>query len=150
MSLLTASSMESRWRGYEYFKNKRVSNLECLENARFRAAVSGSRKEPYMITIDLEHVRQSSCNCPHAAGRRIICKHMVAVFFAAFPEEAEKYYADILKAEEEWENNQSELADKLVKYVQGLKKHEAQELLLEVLESGPEWQWEHFIREHIE
>ena len=35
-------------------------------------------------------------------------------------------------------------------YVYGLKKQEAQQLLLEVLESGPEWQWDRFIREHIE
>lgn len=34
--------------------------------------------------------------------------------------------------------------------VYGLKKQEAQQLLLEVLESGPEWQWDRFIREHIE
>ena len=71
-------------------------------------------------------------------------------FFAAFPEEAEKYYADVLKTEEEWENYQDELANKLVKYVRALKKREAQKQLLEVLESRPEWQWERFIREHIE
>ena len=150
MSLLTASSMESRWRGYEYFKNKKVSNLEHPENMRFHAVVSGSEKEPYTVTLDLEHLRNSSCTCPHAAGRRVICKHMVAVFFAVFPEEAEKYYADVLKAEEEWENYQDELANKLVKYVRSLKKQEAQRQLLEVLESGPEWQWERYIREHIE
>ena len=75
---------------------------------------------------------------------------MAAVFFAAFPEEAEKYYADVFKTEEEWENYQDELANKLVKYVRALKKREAQKQLLEVLESRPEWQWERFIREHIE
>ena len=75
---------------------------------------------------------------------------MAAVFFAAFPEEAEKYYADVLKTEEESENYQDELANKLVKYVRALKKREAQKQLLEVLESRPEWQWERFIREHIE
>ena len=75
---------------------------------------------------------------------------MAAVFFAAFPEEAEKYYAHVLKTEEEWENYQDELANKLVKYVRALKTREAQKQLLEVLESGPEWQRERFIREHIE
>ena len=150
MSLLTASSMESRWRGYEYFKSKKVLNLKRLENMRFQAAVLGSRQEPYEVTIDLEHVRQSSCTCPYAAGRRVICKHMIAVFFSAFPEEAKKYYSDVQKAEEDWENYQAELADKLVKYVHGLKKQEARELLLEVLETGPEWQWERFVREHLE
>ena len=75
---------------------------------------------------------------------------MAAVFFAAFPEEAEKYYADVLKTEEEWENYQDGLDNKLDKYVRALKKREAQKQLLEVLESRPEWQWERFIREHIE
>ena len=55
-----------------------------------------------------------------------------------------------MKTEEEWENYQDELANKLVKYVRALKKREAQKQLLEVLESRPEWQWERFIREHIE
>ena len=75
---------------------------------------------------------------------------MIATFFTIFPEEAAQYYADVLKAEEDWEEYQEELAEKLVKFVRGLKKKEAQELLLELLETGPEWQWERFIRDHIE
>lgn len=100
--------------------------------------------------MDLDHVRRSSCTCPHAAGRRVICKHMLAVFFTAFPEEAKSYYENVQKAEEDRENYLQARKDKLIKYVYGLKKQEAQQLLLEVLESGPEWQWDRFIREHIE
>lgn len=150
MSLLSSSSMESRWRGYEYFKDKKVRKLEQLGDTRFQSVVSGSEKTPYTVVIDLEHIRQSSCTCPHAAGRRVICKHMVATFFAVFPEEAEKYYANVLKAEEEWENYQEELADKLIKYVRSLKKKEAQDKLLEVLQYGPEWQWDRFVRDYVE
>ena len=116
MSLLTASSMESRWRGYEYYKGKKVFHLEHPENMRFHAVVSVRGKESCTVTIGLEHLRHSSCTCPHTAGRQAICKHMVAVFFAAFPEEAEKYYTEVLKAEEEWEAHQDELANKLVKW----------------------------------
>ncbi len=150
MSLLSSSSMASRWRGYTYFKNNKVQKLEQLGDMRFQADVSGSGTTPYAVVIDLEHVRQSSCTCPHAAGRQVICKHMVATFFAAFPDEAEKFYADVLKAEEEWENEQEALADKLVKYVRSLKKKEAQDMLLEVLECGPEWQWDRFVRDYVE
>lgn len=150
MSLMTASSEVSRWRGYEYFKAKKVSNIQEIGETRYSALVSGSENTPYSVTIDLDHVRQSSCTCPHAAGRRVICKHMIATFFTIFPEEAAQYYADVLKAEEDWEDYQEELAEKLVKFVRGLKKKEAQELLLELLETGPEWQWERFIRDHIE
>lgn len=150
MSLLTASSEQSRWRGYEYFKAKKVSDIQKDGNARYSAFVSGSGNTVYSVTIDLDHVRQSACTCPHAAGRRVICKHMIAAFFTIFPEEAAKYYKDVLQAEEDWENYQDELAKKLYKYVQNLKKAEAQSLLLDLLETGPEWQWDRFIREHIE
>lgn len=68
----------------------------------------------------------------------------------AFPEEAKSYYENVQKAEEDRENYLQAREDKLIKYVYGLKKQEAQQLLLEVLESGPEWQWDRFIREHIE
>lgn len=150
MSLLSASSMESRWRGYEYSKAKKVSKIRKIGDARYSAEVSGSENTPYSVTIDLDHVRQSSCTCPHAAGRRVICKHMTATFFAIFPEEAAQYYADVLKAEEEQEAYQEELAEKLIKFVHGLTKKEAQTLLLELLETGPEWQWGRFIHDHIE
>lgn len=149
MSLLTAAGADPRRRGYEYFKSHKVSNLKQLGETGFQATVAGSRKAPYEVVVDPEHVRRSSCTCPHAAGRRVICKHMIAVYFTAFPEEAEAYYAEVQKAEEEWEDYQEEPADKLVKYVYGLKKQEAQELLLEVLETGPAWQRDRFIRDHV-
>lgn len=150
MSLLTASSMQSRWLGYEYFRQKKVGKLERLGEGRFQGVVSGSGDEPYITVIDLEHVRQSSCNCPHAFGRRVICKHMIATFFTAFPEEAEQYYANVMQAEEDWENYQEELENKLVQYVRSLKRKEAQDRLLEVLELGPEWLWGRFVRDYVE
>lgn len=150
MSLLTAASTESQWRGYEYFKAHKVSQITEIEDGRYSAQVSGSNAASYSVVIDLNHVRRSSCTCPHAAGRRVICKHMIATFFSVFPTAAAEYHADILKSEEEWESYQDELYNKLVKYVHSLKKQKAQQLLLEVLESGPEWQWDHFIRDHIE
>lgn len=60
MSLLTASSMESRWRGYEYYRGKKAFHLEHPENMRFHAVVSGRGKEPYTVTIDLEHRKNRS------------------------------------------------------------------------------------------
>ena len=149
MSLMTASSMESRWRGYEFYRKKDVSKPEALGNGRFQAAVSVSENETYRVTIDPEHLHRSSCTCPHAASGRAVCEHMVAVFFAAFPEEAERYYAEAGKLEGEWRGFQDELTGKLVRYVRGLERQEAQELLLELLDAGPEWQRDGFIQEHI-
>ena len=44
----------------------------------------------------------------------------------------------------------SGMSKRQYKNLRGLKKKEAQELLLELLDTGPEWQWERFAREHIE
>lgn len=150
MSLLSSASMASCWRGYEYFRQKKVLKLDPLGEMRYQGTVSGSGPSAYTTIIDLGHLRRSSCNCPYAEGKRIICKHMVATFFAAFPEEAEKYYAEVLANEEEAGRYQEELYGKLVKYVRGLKKKEAQDKLLETLGTGPEWLWERFIRDNIE
>lgn len=57
----------------------------------------------YNIHLDLNHPRKSTCNCPHAEGRRIICKHMVASYFAIFPEKAKEYIEEIKRYEKEKE-----------------------------------------------
>lgn len=149
MSILTAASVESCWRGYEYFEDGRVAGLEEVGDGRFRANVSGNGSAPYKVEIDIDHPRKSSCSCPHAAGRRIVCKHMVATYFAAFPQEAQHYYDELLRAEDEWEEELEKRADSMVKYVRSLKKREAQDRLLEVLQMGPEWLWDRFFQDYV-
>ncbi len=150
MGVLSLASGKSRWRGYEYYMDKRVSDLKWVGDTKLYAMVKGSRSEPYSVMVDLEHVRSSDCDCPHAAGRRIVCKHMVAAFFEAFPEEAVKFYDDVQKAQREWEDYQAELPDRVEKYVRRLKRKEAQDLLLMVLELCPEWLWESFVSDYVE
>ena len=53
--------------------------------------VRGSGQKHYDVFIDLEHPRKSKCNCPHADGKRVICKHMISLYFAAYPKIAQKY-----------------------------------------------------------
>ena len=103
MSLIDLASGASAWRGYNYYKDGKV--LHCLraEEARYEGEVSGSSGEVYRVRLDLEHPRSSECTCPHAAGKRIVCKHQVALYFTAFPAEAEKYYREVIEAEEEAE-----------------------------------------------
>ena len=75
---------------------------------------------------------------------------MVATYFSAFPKEAQRYYDELLHAEDEWEEELEKRADSMVKYVRSLKKSEAQDRLLEVLEMGPEWLWDRFFRDYVE
>lgn len=74
----------------------------------------------------------------------------VAAFSAAFPSEAEKYYNEVIEYEREEEKRQAELENKLIKYVGKMTKAELKETLLELLFYGPEWQYDIFIRDHIE
>lgn len=95
-------------------------------------------------------MRKSRCNCPHADGKRIICKHMIGLFFTAFPLEAKKYNEKQIAYEREAELHAEEDACKVRSFVSGLKKAELQELLMQMLYDDPEWQWGKFIRECIE
>ena len=147
MSLLSCASNASAWRGYDYYKEQKVLNYTALADDQFMGLVRGSGGELYTTTIDLAHPRKSNCTCPHANGRRIICKHMIALFFTVFPEEAEKYYKDVVKYQEEAEQYNEELQDRVIHYVMQMKKAELQQALLDMLFSGPEWQYDHFVRD---
>ena len=132
MSILTVASGQSVYRGYEYSQAKKVQRLERVGEGIIRAVVKGNGGSTYDTRIDIAHPRKSQCNCPHAAGKRIVCKHMVAVYFTAFPAEAKQ-----------------DMEDRLVRYVGKMKKSELQEALLQLLFDGPEWQYDRFIEEKL-
>lgn len=148
MGLLECASGASVWRGYDYYKEKRVKNLKEIGDNIYSATVAGSSSEPYSVQLHVDHPRKSKCNCPHANGKRIICKHIVAAYFTAFPLEAEMFYAEAVAYQEEEEKRQEELSDKVCRYVCSMKKGVLQQALLQLLFDGPEWQYERFIREN--
>ena len=53
-----------------------------------------------------------------------------------------------MKAQEEAEQYEEELYDRVQEYVGHMKKCELQQALLELLFDGPEWQFERFVRDH--
>lgn len=110
----------------------------------------GSGNKHYEVFIDIEHPRKSHCNCPHANGKRIICKHQVALYFSAFPKEADRYYKEVIEYEEEEERRQEELDKKVIAYIKSLSKEELRQTLYEVLYDGADWVFERFVREHID
>ena len=95
--------------------------------------VAGSGADPYQVTINTEHPWRSKCNCPHADGRRVVCKHMVALYFAAFPDEAKQYMKEVKEAEREEEKRQEEHLAEIRAYVKSLSKRELQDELFESL-----------------
>lgn len=133
MSIRTIASGASAWRGYEYYTEKKVLSLSQTGEDEYTGKVAGNGPAPYQVKINTAHVRQSKCSCPHADGRRVICKHMVALFFAAFPDEAERYIEEVEEYEREEEARMEEHCAALRSYVKSLSKKELQEKLFEAL-----------------
>ena len=149
MSLITLSSNKSLWRGYEYYKEGRVYYKSNKSATEIEGRVTGNGKT-YTVNINIEHPRKSRCNCPHADGKRVICKHMIALYFASFPKAADEYYKEVVAYEEEQERHEEELNDKIFTYLNKLSKSQLKELVCDLLYNGPEWQFERFINQNIE
>lgn len=149
MSLLTTASGKSVFRGYEYFFENKVLSFNQINDFEYEGTVQGTAQNPYSVHLNIKKPKTSTCDCPFANGRKI-CKHMVAVFFTAFPDEAQKYKEELDAYYEEEQKRGVELDDMIQKYIKNLSKSELQETLLQVLYDGPEWQFDRFIREYIE
>ena len=133
MSIRTIASGASAWRGYQCYKENKVLSLSQTGYDEYTGLVAGSGADPYQVTINTEHPRRSKCNCPHADGRRVVCKHMVALYFAAFPDEAKQYMKEVKEAEREEEKRQKEHLAEIRAYVKSLSKRELQDELFESL-----------------
>ncbi len=150
MGILDIASGNSIWRGYYYFEENKVLSFEKINDRLYKGIVSGSSDETYEVTLDIPHPKRSTCTCPHAEGTRRICKHKIALYFTIFPDEAERLLAQAQAYEEEKEQQQVQTQKDLVSYIHKLKKAQAQELLLELLLSGPEWQYDNFVHTYLD
>lgn len=84
MTFYDSTSNKSLWRGIDYYKSGKVRKHAETEGG-LRGTVDGSNGETYDVVINLEHPRKSTCNCPFAEGRKVICKHMIALYFMGTP-----------------------------------------------------------------
>lgn len=150
MKLLNSSSYASIDRGYEYAKRNQVLLVEKITDTSFDGVVKGSKDDPYNVHIDIDKIRQSTCNCPFTEGNKKIYKHMIAVYFVAFPDELKKYELEVIVSEEMAEVFRLEQEKKLFRIINGFKKQELREALIGILESGPDWQYERFIRDYVD
>ena len=127
MAFLDRASAASKARGAEYYFDDRVKSCEPFGDGEFAGEVEGSGGELYHVKINPAHPMSSTCTCPPAAGRMIICKHMIAMYFCLSPEQAEAVGRE----------NSRILAErrriKLTVYVHSLTKSELQDALVEAL-----------------
>jgi SWIM zinc finger len=133
MSFFTAASNASLWRGYVYYESKKVLSWIKINDHEFEGDVNGSAQLPYHVVIDDEHPKRSVCNCPHAEGKRIVCKHKVALFFTVFPEEAAHYIAEVEACEKEEQEREQKRYDRIVKYVESLSVDELRNAVINTL-----------------
>ena len=150
MNFIQCASAASVWKGYYYYEENRALVTQRVSENIIRGTVSGSSAKSYSVEIDLAHPKRSKCNCPHADGKLIICKHKVALYFTVFPKMAKQFYDEAMFFEEQEEQRQQELSEKVVDCVRRMKKNELQQVLLELLFEGPEWQLDRFVGQYIE
>ena len=138
MGMLEICSNNSYWRGLDYFQNNKVKTINQTSRYEYDADVQGT--ELYHVHLDINHPKKSTCTCPHASGKSIICKHKVAAYFAAFPEEAQevvdkmnRYYEEQEKLEKEREKRLKERKKQIKEYVKSLSEAKAKKLLLDYM-----------------
>lgn len=144
MGIISLASGNSCWRGLDYYKNKKVIKFKRINENEYSSIVKGTNN--YNVHLDIEHPRKSSCDCPLANGKRIICKHIVATYFTAMPKEATNFEEEQNRLQEEYEEYQDELYDKVIEYINKMSKDELIGELINILDYGPEWIYDDFVR----
>lgn len=135
MKFLNLASNSSLWRGIDYHHKNRVLSCSMLDDVHIDGEVKGSEDHIYQVHIDIDHPRKSICNCPFADGRRVICKHMIALYLHVFPEKEQQWMDYIeeenIKYEENLKLRFNQRKADIVKSVKKLSKQELQEKLIE-------------------
>ena len=150
MKFIASASSSSAWRGYEYYLAKKVLEIKSSTDNQFKGKVSGSDNKHYDVFIDIDRPRSSTCNCPHAKDRLVICKHKVALYFFVYPEDAVKYLKEVEKAEKEYEEYEKELYKRVEKHIKfKMTKSELQNSLYHILNIAPEWIYDEFVRDNV-
>lgn len=109
-------------RGFDYYENGNVIELEEVEDGEYTAVVEGMEMYTVYIKIVDQHiVAEHNCTCPYDWG--VYCKHFVAVVeameageYTAATDETTSYYT----------------FQKLKSSVEGMSKQELKELILTV------------------
>lgn len=136
--VINLASAKSAWRGLDIYRAGKVLTCEKAEGNWFEGTVQGSAEQPHHVRLSLDHPRSSTCDCPHAKNRAVICKHKVALFFKAVPN-AERDFLREVELEEFLYNaalkrEAEERHREIVSYVSKLTKAQLQQELINTLE----------------
>lgn len=146
MGIISCASGSSCWRGLEYYKNKKVSSIQKINDSEYTSKVEGTKK--YNVYLNLKHPRQSTCNCPKAFGKRVICKHIVATYFSVVPDSAKNFEKEQEKLEEEYKEYEKRQYENAIKYLNKMSKDELIKELVYIFNYAPEWIYDDFVRKY--
>lgn len=144
MGVIEIASGSSCWRGLDYYKSKKIKSINKINDNEYESIVLGTKD--YNVYLNIEHPRKSTCNCPLANGKRIICKHIVATYFKAIPNSANNFEKEQNKLQEEYEIEQEQLYNKVIKYLSKMNKNDLIEEVVHIFDYGPEWIYNDFVR----
>lgn len=147
MGILSVASSNSCYKGLDYYKNNKVIKINKINDNEYYGIVKGTNN--YHVYLNILHPRKSTCDCPFANGKRIICKHIVATYFKALPQEAINYEEEQKRLEKEYENKCDEEYEKVVKYINHMSKKELVDELINILDVGPEWLYDDFLNRNL-
>ena len=147
MGIISLASGSSCWSGLDYYKSKKVTELHKIDENEYSSIVKGTNN--YNVWLDIENPRKSTCDCPLANGKRIICKHIVVTYFKAFPNKAVDFEEEQERLQEEYEKEQEEEYDKAIRYLNKMSKEELIQELIQVFDYGPEWIYNDFIKRNL-
>ncbi|MCR5104782.1 MAG: SWIM zinc finger domain-containing protein [Eubacterium sp.] len=133
MALIDIASSKSVWRGMEYYKQNMVRSCELNEDGTYEGRVAGSGEEDYKVHLDLVHPRKSTCNCPLADGKQIICKHIVAVSFCVDASEAERFKNEKTVFESEEDERRTKKYEKYLDWAKHMSKSELNKAYAELM-----------------
>lgn len=129
MKFIDSASNRSFWRGYDYYESNMVKTVQIVDEKTIKGTVKGLQAKEYEVEINLDKPRSSTCTCPFSKEHtRSICKHMVAVYFAAYPKEAKRIIDEI---EEEEQQEKDALMKTIVTYVNSLSEEQVRKELTE-------------------
>ena len=137
MSYIDSAAYWSKVNGFDYYENGRVISIEKISDDEYHAKVKGSKDNIYNIVYYPDFPKKSTCDCPRANGKKVVCKHKVAVFYALNPQEAEivkKEREEIISIQEElerqFEERHRERLKNATEYVESLTFEQMKSLLI--------------------
>ena len=133
MAIIDLASSKSVWRGMEYYQQNKVRSYSENEDGTYTGEVAGSGTENYHVHLDLNHPRKSTCDCPLAKGKMVICKHIVAVSLCIDSSEADRFKKEKTIYASEKEERRAKKYTKYMGFAKSLSRQELLEAYVETM-----------------